>query len=187
MIFPIADLLDEQGSVAWVEKYFHPHGLKCPVCCATSKQARVFRRHKCSLVDYRCQQCHSTYNLYTGTIFAGSHLDPRRVVLLLRGVCKGEPSTVQAEELVLSRQSVHKWRQRIQPQRLPDVGSNSTAGRRDRDRRDVSERGGKKAKNTLTRWIRRAAARISSAGTALMKMIGHRLSERLAGTVGSAA
>jgi transposase-like protein len=66
------------------------------------------------LVDYRCQQCQRTYNLYTGTIFAGSNLEPRRVVLLLRGVCKGEPSAVLAEELELSRQCVHRWRQRIQ-------------------------------------------------------------------------
>jgi hypothetical protein len=35
-------------------------------------------------------------------------------VLLLRGVCKGEPSTVLAQELSLSRQSVHLWRRRIQ-------------------------------------------------------------------------
>jgi transposase-like protein len=144
MIFSRADLLDEQESLAWVEKYFHPHGLKCPACCATTTQARVFRRHKRGLVDYGCQQCHSAYNLYTGTIFAGSHLDPRRVVLLLRGVCQGEPSTVLAEDLVLSRQSIHKWRQRIQPQRLSDVESDSPPKRRDRDRRDVSATRGKK-------------------------------------------
>jgi transposase-like protein len=114
MIFPIADLLDEQESVAWVEKYFHPHGLRCPGCGATTEQARLFRVRKRGFVDHRCQQCQSIYNLYTGTIFAGSNLSARRVMLLLRGVCKGEPSIVLSEELLLSRQSVHKWRQRIQ-------------------------------------------------------------------------
>jgi transposase len=34
--------------------------------------------------------------------------------LLLRGVCKGESSPVLAEELGLSRQSVHTWRKRLQ-------------------------------------------------------------------------
>lgn len=114
MIFPITDLLDDKESAAWVEKYFHPKGLRCPGCQTTTQQARLFRTHKRGFVDYRCQKCHGVYNLYTGTLFAGSNLEPRRVVLLLRGVCKGEPSTVLCQELGLSRQSVHKWRSRIQ-------------------------------------------------------------------------
>ena len=114
MIFPITELLDEQESIEWVEKYFHPTGLSCPGCGSSPAQARRFRTHKRGSVDYRCQQCQSVYNLYSGTVFAGSNLEPRRVVLLLRGVCKGEPSTVLAEELSLSRQSVHRWRKRLQ-------------------------------------------------------------------------
>jgi transposase-like protein len=114
MIFPITELLDEQESVAWVEKYFHPKGLRCPGCGTPTQQARAFRFQKRGIVDYRCHHCQRTYNLYTGTIFAGSNLEPRRVVLLVRGVCKGDPATVLAEELSLSRQSVHRWRKRIQ-------------------------------------------------------------------------
>jgi len=114
MIFPIAELLDERQSVEWVEKYFHPKRLRCPGCGATTKDARQFRTHRGGFVDYRCQRCQSSSNLYTGTIFAGSNLEPRRAVLLLRGVCKGEPSATLAEELGLSRQCVHRWRQRIQ-------------------------------------------------------------------------
>jgi transposase-like protein len=114
MIFPIADLLDEEQSIKWVEKYFHPKRLRCPGCGATTKHARESRARKRGLIDYRCQRCRNTYNLYTGTIFAGSQLEPRRVVLLLRGVCKGEPAAALAEELALSRQCVHRWRKRIQ-------------------------------------------------------------------------
>lgn len=114
MIFPIADLLDEQHSVEWMERYFHPKRLRCPGCGSTTEEARESRTRKRGLVDYRCRKCQSTYNLYTGTVFAGSNLEPRRVVLLLRGVCKGEPSAVLAEELKLSRQCVHRWRQRLQ-------------------------------------------------------------------------
>jgi transposase-like protein len=129
MIFPITELLDEQESQAWVEKYFHPQGLCCPGCGATREQAREFRRHKRGFVDYRCHSCQRTYNLYTGTIFAGSNLEPRRVVLLVRGVCKGDPATVLAEELALSRQCVHRWRKRLHangytmlsPRALPDA------------------------------------------------------------------
>ena len=114
MIFPISELLDERESQAWVEKHFHPPGLRCPGCKAPPDQAREFRRHKRGFVDYRCHHCQRTYNLYTGTLFAGSKLEPRRVVLLVRGVCKGDPATVLAEELALSRQSGYRWRTRLQ-------------------------------------------------------------------------
>ena len=114
MIFPITELLDDHESRAWVEKHFHPKGLRCPGCGAPREEAREFRQHKRGFVDYRCHHCHRTYNLYTGTLFAGSNLAPRRVVLLVRGICKGEPATVLAEELSLSRQCVHRWRKRLQ-------------------------------------------------------------------------
>ena len=113
MIFPITELIDAQESMAWIEKHFHPKGLQCPKCGAAKQEAREFRTPKRGFVDYRCYSCQRTYNLYTGTIFAGSNLDPRRVVWLVRGVCKGDPATVLAEELALSRQSVHRWRKRL--------------------------------------------------------------------------
>ncbi len=94
MIFPITELHDEQENQEWVEKYFHPHGLHCPRCGTAREQAREFRRHKCGVVDYRCSNCQYPYNLYTGTLFAGSNWEPRRVVWLVRGVGKGEPATV---------------------------------------------------------------------------------------------
>ena len=128
MIFPITELLDDHESLVWIEKHVHPQGLRCPDCGATKEEAREFRIHKRGFVDYRCRACQRAYNLYTGTLFAGSNLEPRRVVLLVRGICKGEPATVLAEELALSRQCVHRWRHRLQanaykmlsPRRLPD-------------------------------------------------------------------
>src|SRR5512144_1383283 len=131
MIFPITELLDEQESMVWLERHFHPKGLQCPRCGAAKQEARKFREHKSGIVDYRCYHCHRTYNLYTGTMFAGSNLAPRRVVLLVRGVCKGDPATELAEELALSRQCVHRWRKRLQanahemlsPRPLPDAAT----------------------------------------------------------------
>jgi transposase-like protein len=113
MIFPITELLDEQESLVWLERHFHPTGLQGPRCGAAKQEARKFREHKSGIVDYRCYHCHRTYNLYTGTMFAGSTLAPRRVVWLVRGVCKGDPATELAEERARSRQCVHRWRQRL--------------------------------------------------------------------------
>jgi transposase-like protein len=113
MIFPITELLDETESLAWVEKSFHPKGLNCPGGGATREHAREFRKHKRGVVDYRCSNCQRTYNVYTGTVFAGSNWEPRHVELLIRGVGKGDPATVVAEELALSRQCIHRWRKRL--------------------------------------------------------------------------
>ena len=114
MIFPITDLLSGEASIAWIEKHFHPKGLRCPNCGAKKKRTRLFRRRRRGTADYRCLECDTAFNLYHGTIFSGSNLSPRQVVLLLRGVCKGESSPALAEELGLSRQSVHTWRKRLQ-------------------------------------------------------------------------
>lgn len=114
MIFPITGLLSDEASIAWIEKHFHPKGLRCPSCGAKKQKARIFRQCRRATVDYRCAICETVFNLYHSTIFAGSNLRPRQVVLLLRGVCKGESSPVLAEELGVSRQSVHTWRQRLQ-------------------------------------------------------------------------
>jgi hypothetical protein len=99
MIFPITDLLDDGESSRWIARYFHPQGLRCPQCKSGVEQARLFRRSKRGLADYRCKYCDRVYNLYSGTVFAGCGLSARQAVLLVRGVCKGERSAPLAEEL----------------------------------------------------------------------------------------
>lgn len=115
MEFPIVDLLDDELSEQWLMGYFHPNGLKCPGCGRGTEAARIFRRtRRSSVTVYRCRHCHRIYNVYSGTLFQGKQLRPAQVILLLRGVCKGEPSTVLAEELGLSRTTVHTLRRAIQ-------------------------------------------------------------------------
>jgi transposase-like protein len=92
----------------------HPGGLSCPGCGASKAVARIFRRSQRGFSDYRCNACQRVYNLYSGTIFAGSRLPPAKVVLLLRGICKGESSLALASELKLSRTTVHTYRQKVQ-------------------------------------------------------------------------
>ena len=93
MDFPIVSLLDEKRAQAWVLKHFHLQGLCCPECQASVEEARHFRRTQTSgLQVYRCKGCESVYNLYSGTVFAGTQFRPSQVVLLLRGICQGVSS-----------------------------------------------------------------------------------------------
>jgi transposase-like protein len=115
MDFPITSLLDAETSYAWLLRHFHPDGLKCLHCSAGLAEARHFRTTKRSQVPvYRCKQCQGIYTLYSGTVFQGTHLRPQKIVLLLRGIFKGETSQTLARELKLARQTAHHFRHAVQ-------------------------------------------------------------------------
>jgi transposase-like protein len=115
MEFPITELLDNESSVEWLHKHFHPTGLRCPNCQAAVDQAREFRRTQTSgLLVHRCRECGTAYNLYTGTVFEGTHWSPEQVVLLMRGICKGETTRELAAELQLNYKTVLTMRHQVQ-------------------------------------------------------------------------
>lgn len=124
MIFPVTNLMDEEHSEKWLLRHFHPEeGLRCPKCGSQSR--RLFRHTETSrLAVYRCLECGGIYNLYSGTVFEKRRLRPSQVVLMLRGVVKGEPSMKLAEELGVSRTTVHQIRKELQDnaeQSLPET------------------------------------------------------------------
>ena len=117
--FPITELLDQQACTDWIMEHFHVQGLHCPnpQCLAGVQDARVFRYTKRSDVPvYRCRnpKCQRVYTMYTGTVFERKHLTPVQVVLLLRGVMKGESSATLSAELGLARSTVHLIRRELQ-------------------------------------------------------------------------
>lgn len=115
MDFPIQSLIDEEAAQAWVLNHFHPQGLYCPRCQASVSEARNFRKTETSgLQVYRCKPCASVYNLYSGTVFAGTQFRPSQVVLLLRGVCQGVSSAQLGRELGLTRQTILAIRRKLQ-------------------------------------------------------------------------
>lgn len=135
MDFPLTELLDEERSTHWLLKHFHPDGLKCPRCGSRGEEAWTFRRtHRSGLVVYRYRQCEQIYSLYSGTVFEHRQLTPMQVVLLVRGVCKGEPTAMLARELGVRRGTVHDIRKAEASQRSGAATSNALAGSRDRNR-----------------------------------------------------
>jgi transposase-like protein len=109
--FPIAELMDDSICTIWLERHPHPHGLRCPHC--EHSERRLFRDQSHFPV-YRCPACDGYYTLLTGTAFAKTQQRPPALVLLLRGIAKGEPATRLARELGRSRKQLHTLRQRIQ-------------------------------------------------------------------------
>ncbi len=109
--FPITELLDDSNCMLWLERHLHPDGVKCPHCGST--EGRLFRPQR-SFPAYRCRACDGYYTLLTGTAFEKTRQRPATLVLLLRGIAKGEPTARLARELGLSRKQVHTLRQRVQ-------------------------------------------------------------------------
>ncbi len=115
MDFPITDLMSEKASEEWIMEYFHPTGMRCPHCGAGWAKAFEFRStRKSQLTVYRCRECGGIYNLYSGTIFEARQRRPAQVVLLVRGVLKGESAASLARELGMSRTTITELRHLIQ-------------------------------------------------------------------------
>ena len=109
--FPITELFDDSLCLLWLERHLHPHGFVCPHCGSADR--RHFRVQ--GYYDaYRCRACDGYYTLLSGTAFEGSRQRPATLVLLLRGVTKGESTARLARELGLSRKQLHTLRQRVQ-------------------------------------------------------------------------
>jgi transposase-like protein len=109
--FPITELLDDSLSLIWLERHLHPGGLHCPRCGSAARRLFRDQRH---FPAYRCRACDAYYTLLTGTVFEKTRQRPATLVLLLRGIAKGEPTARLARELGLSRKQLHTLRQRIQ-------------------------------------------------------------------------
>jgi transposase-like protein len=109
--FPIAELMDDSICTLWLERHLHPRGLTCPHC---EHSERSLFRAQGYFPAYRCQACEGYDTLLTGTVFENTRQRPATLVLLLRGIAKGEPTARLARELGLSRKQLHTLRRRIQ-------------------------------------------------------------------------
>src|ERR671939_1602164 len=94
--FPIDELFDEQASTIWLERHLHPDGLRCPRCKASDR--RIARRSG-PFAAYRCKACDRYYTILSGTIFEKTRQRPSKLVLILRGIAKGESTARLAREL----------------------------------------------------------------------------------------
>jgi hypothetical protein len=101
---PLTDLLDDDVCTLWLARHLHPEGLKCPH--GGSHDRRLFRAQG-HVPAYRCRVCDGYDTLLPGTVFAKTRQQPATLVLLLRGMAKGESTARLARELRLSRQQLH--------------------------------------------------------------------------------
>ena len=104
MDFPVTELLNDSIWLIWLERCLHPAGFTCSH--GGSPKRRVFREHG-HFPAYRCQACDGSYTLLTSNVFTKTRPRLATLVLLRRGIAKGEPTARLTRELGLSRQQVH--------------------------------------------------------------------------------
>ena len=129
--FPIDELLSEDECYQYLKRSLHPEGLSCPNGHALPDDQAPHDRRRAPVLDYRCRECGSVFNIFTGTVWSKTQYDCATIVMLLRGFAKGIPTKWLTDEMDLAYPSVLKRRHRIQeavqngervglPERLPE-------------------------------------------------------------------
>jgi transposase-like protein len=113
MEFPITELLDEQACYDFLLNVLHPKGVHCPAGHKVARGQAPHMSDRAPLVDYRCRRCGKVFNLFTGTIWSGTHYSCRQVVLIVRGFVQGVPTLHLAKELKVDYETLltrrHSW------------------------------------------------------------------------------
>ncbi len=143
VVWSINNLLDEQACHDALLAALHPDGLKCPQGHPLPPDQAPHDRHRAPICDYRCRECGRVFNLFSGTLFRGSHYSCSTWVLLIKGIVQGTPTEHLAKETKVSFKNLLRWRHRLQSfieRVFPPLSAAPGPG--DRSRRDVPERRG---------------------------------------------
>jgi transposase-like protein len=111
MEYAIDNLLDEDKCYAHLVEYFHNGHLRCCSCQGTNYHVHQSRRRP--VLQYKCRDCHSYFNVFSGTAFQGTHWSCSKVVMILRGFLKGESTLAMSEEMGLGYRNLLYLRHRL--------------------------------------------------------------------------
>lgn len=111
--FSLNDLLDPKRCYDFLVSILHPDRLTCPTGHSLG-QCIVHKSDQVPLLQYLCRSCGRSFNAFSSTILQGTYYKPVHIVQLLRGIIKGEPTTVLARELGVERKWLLQLRHRLQ-------------------------------------------------------------------------
>jgi len=111
--FSLAPLLDSQKCYQFLLHILHPYGL----VCANGHSSEHHYKHKEdreSLPEFRCKLCGSCFNLFSGTVFQGTHYSIVQITQMLHGFIKGFSTAQLAREMCVDSENLLNWRHKIQ-------------------------------------------------------------------------
>jgi len=147
MRFPVTDLLDEEECYRYLLDALHPEGLHCPNGHPLPEGQAPHDRSRAPIVKYRCRECGAVFNLFTGTLWSGTHYDCKTIVMVLRGIAQGVPTLHLAEELELDYSTLLDRRHQIQRQALKGAQTGLPDRRVEAD--EMFQNAGEKSRSAL--------------------------------------
>jgi len=170
MDFPLTSLLDETKCYQWLVAYLHHGSLQSPHI--PTETYHIHDSRLSPVLQYKGNASKKTFNIYTGTVFQGTHFKSSEVVLLIRGFLRGKSTAQLARELDTTYDNLLSLRHRFMEsahsnlcdQALPDMVTETdewfqNAGEKGRKHSDPTDpprkRANKKKDTALTKMTDR--------------------------------
>ena len=118
MRFPIQDLMDEEACYERLQEILHPTGLSCPNDHELPADQAPHNQERAPVNKYRCRCCGCVFDLFTGTVWSGTHYNCVTIQLVMRGFVQGTPTRQLADELNLDYGTLLERRHRVQENAL---------------------------------------------------------------------
>jgi len=160
--FPLEGLMDQAACLAWLEKHLHPQGLKCPRCGATERRVAKQGGH---FPAFRCKACDRYHTILTDTAFHKTRQTPSTLVLMIRGLTKGESTSRLSRELSITRKQMSTLRQRLQANLFTCLPENLMEGEAAFEADELYQNAGEKKRQARPRSGPAASARQQAQGT----------------------
>ncbi len=105
------DFLDRGACMRWIVGTLHPCGVHCPACGRLMERPGGLDR----LLEGKrieCPACGRFFDVFSRTMLAGAHADPRQIVLTLLLISLGAANNEIAHMTGQSDDTVSRWRQK---------------------------------------------------------------------------
>ena len=113
IIFSLIELMDMQKCYDFLCTILHPEGLSCPKCQCSVQDSKIHRRDRAPVLIYKCTNGHF-YNLFTKTVWQGTHHPCAVIIRILQGVAQGVSTLHLSKELDIDRKHLLERRHKLQ-------------------------------------------------------------------------
>ena len=118
MRFPIQDLMSEEACYERLRAILHPDGLCCTSGHELPEEQAPHNRERAPVNKYKCRRCGGVFDIFTATVWSGTHYNCVTIMLVMRGFVQGTPTTQLVEELELDYGTLLERRHRVQESAL---------------------------------------------------------------------
>lgn len=112
----ITEAIGFEESMALLEANFHPGGLRCHAC-GSSRRVGGGKTTK-GMPRYRCTECKTTYTVLSGTIFSGSKMGAKEIVVFMFLLSIGADAAAISSQVGIAIPAVRMVRNKVEFYRL---------------------------------------------------------------------